>query len=279
MATSGKAKRVTSVSPKQSARDRRAAEQKRRERQQTILLAVVAVVVVIGVVAAIAVGLINQSNATVAATDAYIPPAALTNYTDIEAQKLIGTTPDGYPFMGKADAPVLLEEFGSLSCIVCQEYHNTMTVNLLDEVLAGRVKYVFIPVVTTGEFDPTQITKAALAANLQGKFWDFQDIAFDWQTRYPGGQANAQPMLDAAAKALALDLTKFHNDMNDSAAKTIIDKGETAFETRAQPKGQPGTPTVFLDGIQISPPVNGQTSMDLNQLRGVIETRAAAAKK
>jgi protein-disulfide isomerase len=82
-------------------------------------------------------------------------------------------------------------------------------------------------------------------------------------------------MLDAAAQALGLDLAKFHADMNSSALKAILDKAEADFESRAQPKGQIGTPTVFLDGVQIQPPQGSQSMPSLSELRGLIEQRAA----
>jgi protein-disulfide isomerase len=279
MTTSSRASKTPPVSAKQSARERRALQQQRQERQQRILLTIVAVALLIGVVGVIAVTVIS-ANTTASPEDAYIPPDALTRYTDFAQQKLMGTTPDGFPYLGAENAPVLLEEVSSLSCIACKQYHDGVIVNLLDEIKAGRLKYVYIPVTKTGEFDPEGITLGTFCAAQQGKFWEMQDIAFDWQTRYQSG-ANDTARLKTVAQSLGLDTAKFSNCLTNNSVKDIIDKGDALFGTRVKPdtSGATGTPTLFLDGEQIQPRPDGNASPNLNELRGIIEQKAAAKKQ
>ena len=278
MTTSSKASKTPPVSSKQSARERRALQQQRRERQQRILLTILAVALLVGVVGVIVVTVIN-ANSVASPEDAYIPPDTLTRYTDFAQQKLMGTTPDGFPYLGADNAPVLIEEMGSLSCIACKQYHDGVTVNLLDEIKAGRLKYVFIPVTTTGEFNPEGVTRGVFCAAQQGKFWEMQEIAFDWQIRYQSG-ANDTARLKTAAQSLGLDTAKFSDCLTSSSVKDIIDKGGAAFTNRVKPdsSGSIGTPTIFLDGEQIQPRPDGSPAPNLSELRGIIEQKAAAKK-
>jgi protein-disulfide isomerase len=278
MTTSGKTKKTPPVSTKQSAKERRALQQQRQERARLILLTIVAVALFVGVVGVIVVTVVN-ANQSASPEDAYIPPDTLTRYADLEQQKLMGTTPDGFPYLGAENAPVLLEELSSLSCSACLLYHDTVLVNLLDEIKAGRVKFVFIPVTTTGEFNPAGITQGAFCAAQQGKFWEMQDIAFDWQIRYQAN-ANDTARIKAAAQSLGLDAAKFNDCLTSNSVKDIIDKGEAAFGQRVKPdaSGTVGTPTIFLDGEQIQPRPDGGASPNLSELRGWIEQKAAAKK-
>src|SRR5579859_4193038 len=108
-------------SVKQSTRARRATQEQARQRQQQMLLGVVAVAVAaLGIIVVVVTLRQNTTQANVA-----IPPAANTRYADFVSQNMQGTTTDGFAYLGKADAPHTVEEIGSLSCPVCQQYHES----------------------------------------------------------------------------------------------------------------------------------------------------------
>ncbi len=265
MASTEKTKKTSSVSQKQSIKERRELQRQRQQRQQQILLAVVAVVLLVGVIAVVFL--------STRPVEAYIPPDALTRYKTLADKKLVGTTPEGFPYLGADNAPTKMEEIASLACIVCKNYHDSVVVSILDEIEAGRLKFVFIPVTTTGEFVPRPATEAALCANDQGKFWEMQEILFDWQTRY-GGSTNDTKRLSQAAQAIGLDMDKFNSCLNSQAPKDVIGRGED-FAVKHQ---MTGTPTIYLDGQEIQPnPVSGR-SPSLGELRGIIEAKAAPQK-
>ncbi|MEP7288020.1 MAG: thioredoxin domain-containing protein [Chloroflexota bacterium] len=259
-------KNVPSVSAKQSAKERRAAREQQQQRQQQIILGILAVALLIGVIVVVFVSTRPK--------EAFIPDDALSRYQVFADKKLQGTTAEGYPFLGDEKAPVVMEELASLSCIYCKQYHDQTIVNLLDEIEAGRLKLVFVPIITTGEFQPEGVTEGALCAAQQDKFWPMQDVAYDWQTRYGVG-ANDAGTLAAAADKLGMDTGKFKACLGTQAVKDIIAKG-AAYADKVH---LTGTPTVLLDGVKIVPADAGVQSPDLNQLRGLIETKAAAAKK
>jgi protein-disulfide isomerase len=265
MATPEKVKKGASVSAKQSARERRAMQEKRRQRQQQILLSVVAGALLLGVLLVV----FLQTRPV----EASIPPEARTRYQDFAAGKMMGITPDGYPYLGVDNAPSVIEEFGSFSCIVCQGYHGSTFLNLLDEIKAGRLKFIFMPLPKIGEFNSEVATRGALCAAQQGKFWEFNDILFDWQTRYGTG-ANDPRRLNQAAGELGLDTGAFSACLDSQPPKDTISKSEAL----AQARGVSGTPTIYLDGQLIQPMPNGQAGPNLSELRGLIESKAAAKK-
>lgn len=79
---------------------------------------------------------------------------------------------------------------------------------------------------------------AALAANRQGKFWEFNDRLFK----------NAASLSDAKiqsiAKELNLDMQKFNTDMNDVALRKLLGRERQEGEDA----GLKGTPWVLVNG-------------------------------
>jgi protein-disulfide isomerase len=79
---------------------------------------------------------------------------------------------------------------------------------------------------------------AALAANRQGKFWEFSDKLFESQ------RALSDEKIQEIARGLNLDIDKFNKDMQDPAVQESINK-DVAEGQRA---GVAGTPTIFVNG-------------------------------
>jgi len=79
---------------------------------------------------------------------------------------------------------------------------------------------------------------AALAAHVQGKFWEFHNKLFE-NHRNPN-----DAKIQEIAKDLGLDLRKFNKDMKDPAiGKLIIRDVKNAHQV-----GVRGIPTVFING-------------------------------
>jgi protein-disulfide isomerase len=79
---------------------------------------------------------------------------------------------------------------------------------------------------------------AALAAEKQGKFWEFHDLLFKDYNRL-----NEQKVKEIAQQ-LNLDMEKFEKDRNDPQMRTLINR-DLAEGNRA---GVRGTPTIFING-------------------------------
>jgi len=255
-------------SVKKSARARRAAQEQARQRQQQMLLTIVAV----GVLAVVVIFVVLSLRQNTTTTNVTIPSEANTRYADFVSQKMVGTTADGFQFLGKADAAHTVEEIGSLSCPVCQSYHGSTFVNILDEIKAGRAKFVFIPTTETGDYQVQTVTQGAYCAIQQNKFWEYQEVLYDWQPEYISGTFNPNDTgrLAAAAAQIGMDKDKFSSCINSQDAKDFVDKSNAY----ANKRGMTATPTIFIDGQLIYPLPSGQPSPDLNQLRGMLEAPA-----
>ncbi len=254
------------ASPSKRAKDRREQQLQQQKRNQQLLLGILAVAFLIGVVAVLVITIqANQPQATIASD-------IKTRYAPFQAQNLQGVTDAGFPYLGAANAPSTLEEFGSFSCPHCAEFHDSIFVNLLDEIQAGRVKVVFIPITNIGAFNAQPETEAAICVAQQGKFWEMNDVLFSWQGLYGTG-ANDPARLSSAAKELGLDVDKYNSCLSAGTGKQVVEK---AAED-ASKRNVNVTPTVFFNGQQISPDPKTQTSPTLSQYRGLIE--AAATKK
>jgi protein-disulfide isomerase len=79
---------------------------------------------------------------------------------------------------------------------------------------------------------------AALAANLQGKFWEFHSQLFK------NYNAINDAKIQDIAKELGLDMKKFAKDMNSPAISELIARDMD----NGRQIGVRGTPTIFING-------------------------------
>ena len=82
---------------------------------------------------------------------------------------------------------------------------------------------------------------ASIAAQNQGKFWEYHDTLFENQ------QHITREDLTSWAKVVGLDLARFEKDMADPATSARID----ADQREANLSGASGTPTIFLNGRRV----------------------------
>jgi protein-disulfide isomerase len=83
--------------------------------------------------------------------------------------------------------------------------------------------------------------EAALAANEQGKFWQYHDKLFANQ------QALDRPSLEKYAQELGLNMSKFKSALDSGKFKDKVDSD--AKEGAAV--GATGTPTFFINGTKL----------------------------
>jgi protein-disulfide isomerase len=143
------------------------------------------------------------------------------------------------PVKGPANAKVTIVEFSDFQCPYCKRGHDTM-----EEVLKAYPKDVKLtfkhyPLPFHKEAEPA--SRAAWAAQQQGKFWEFQDALFNNQDKL------GQDFYLATAKELKLDEAKFKADMNSEAAKKQIDEDSEL----GSKNGIQGTPGFFVNGVAV----------------------------
>jgi protein-disulfide isomerase len=83
--------------------------------------------------------------------------------------------------------------------------------------------------------------RAAMAAEMQGKFWEFHDRLF-------AAKALSNELIDTTAVELGLDIDKFKKDINSPVVLQKINKDLQD----AQKAGVTGTPTIFINGRKLS---------------------------
>jgi len=79
---------------------------------------------------------------------------------------------------------------------------------------------------------------AALAANNQGKYWEFSHKLFENSSNLSDSK------IQDIAQQLGLDVEKFNRDLNDASVQYLINKDiSEAGKASVQ-----GTPTIFVNG-------------------------------
>lgn len=95
--------------------------------------------------------------------------------------------------------------------------------------------------------------EATMAANAQGKFWEYADLIWADQKKID------RPDLEAKAEKLGLDMEKF---------RKALDGGEFAARVKedfamGQRSGVGGTPTIFVNGRKYQGPRTGKQMVEL----------------
>jgi hypothetical protein len=156
-----------------------------------------------------------------------------------------GFTEQGFARLGSADAPVVVEEFASYACPHCRDFHLERFPAMLDEIAAGQVQFVMIPVPHIGP-GAKDAAKAALCAGQQGQYWEMNDVLFDWQKRFVMFTFDRR-RLHNGAHNLGLDTKAFDQCMDSPATDALVESARTEFDRR----GLSGTPTFFINGQQV----------------------------
>jgi protein-disulfide isomerase len=104
----------------------------------------------------------------------------------------------------------------------------------------GNVKLVYknLPLKMHDMAEPA--ARAALAANKQGKFWEYHDKLF-------AEEKITSSSLDRIAQEISLDKKRFKKDMDSQELRQQV-KNEIAEATKL---GVTGTPTIFVNGRRL----------------------------
>lgn len=148
------------------------------------------------------------------------------------------------PSFGPASAKVTIVEFSDFQCPYCSR-----AADVADKIKAkysDRVRFVFRQFPLGFHANANLAAQAALAANAQGKFWEFHDKLFKNQ------QALTRPELEKYAKEVGLDVTKFKKALDDKEFSAKVDS-DTKLGSDVAVNG---TPTLFLNGKRVPDPTN-----------------------
>lgn len=210
----------------------RAAAQ-RRKRQQRITWGVVGVVAVAALVVVVLIAISGSESAELV----QVEPLR----DDIET----GTTAEGYPYRGRADAPVTIVEYSDYNCPHCGEF-STSTAALIDDQLlsTGQVRYIVQPYALWPESIP--VVEAAICAREQGAFWDFHHVLFANQALYSTRNPPSRSLLRQFAEITNLDVETFQACLDEGRR----DQVEAVTRTARDELGVSSTPTFFVNGVK-----------------------------
>ena len=193
------------------------------------------VVVVVAAVIVILV-LMNQSPAPTSVTT----PANVTPTGDASGRTV-----------GSSSASVTLDLWADFQCPVCKQFTDTVEPNLVSDYISkGQVRLVFHDFAFIGP-ESTQAAIGGLCAADAGKFWPYHDYVYANQGAENSG-ALSDTKLKAIASAVGIDATTFSTCLGSSANKQQVSDEATT----AQSKGITGTPTLYVNGVQVSNPLD-----------------------
>jgi protein-disulfide isomerase len=162
--------------------------------------------------------------------------------------------------LGRADAPVVLLEYGDFQCPYCGAAHPE--VERVRQRMGKRMAFVYrhFPL-TTLHPRAQPAAEASEAAGAQGRFWDMHAILFERQ------DALEDEDLLTYAQEMGLNLERFASELVNG---THAAKVRNDFMTGVR-SGVNGTPTFFINGLRY----NG--SADASSLLAAMESHAFTA--
>ncbi len=143
------------------------------------------------------------------------------------------------PILGSADAPVTIVEFSDYQCPFCSRGHATIQDIRKEYGNKVRVAMKQHPLAMHPRARPASL--AALAAGLQGKYWEMHEKLFANQTKLEDSD------LESYARDIGLDVAKWKSAMANPELGARIDR-DTA---QAEQLGANGTPAFFINGRKL----------------------------
>jgi protein-disulfide isomerase len=142
----------------------------------------------------------------------------------------------GNPFLGAADAPITMIEFGDFRCGFCKRFNDETLAPLLQQY-EGQIRFVYRDYPILGP-DSLQAALAAQCAHDQGQFWPFHDLL------YSNPSNLTRTAFLTYAEQLALDIDTFTTCLDNAVHQEEIN----ADYAVGQQLGVGGTPTFFING-------------------------------
>ncbi len=163
----------------------------------------------------------------------------------VDMAKLMEPGPLPDQVLGKADAPVTIVEYASMTCSHCAHFHATTYPVLKEKYIdTGKVKFIL------REFPLDIVAKAAFMlarCGGEGKYYPMVDVLFDNQKSWAFTNNPAQALL-AIAKQSGMTEQQFNTCLSD--AKLAENVNATA-ERGAKDFGVDSTPTFFINGKKV----------------------------
>jgi len=215
---------------------------------------------IVGLVVGIAIGMAARSGGSAPSATAQRPTTAPARPRP--ADTTVYRLPvDDSPARGAPDALVTLVEFSDYQCPYCRMAHGTVT--QVEKKYAGKIRVVMkqFPL-TTMHPQARPAALAAIAAGLQGRFWEMHDRLF--------GSAQLDPdTLERHARDIGLDVERWKRDQQDPKVAAVIERDMELGSS----VGVGGTPAFFVNGRRLP---GGAAPLD--QFAALIDEELAKAE-
>lgn len=169
----------------------------------------------------------------------------------------------GVPYQGAETPAITLVEFADFQCPHCREFAHSIDAVL--ERFGDRVRVYYRQYPLPSHPNAMTASLASLAAHRQGMFWQFHAKVFENQAAL-NAATDPLPLLLGWAEEIGLNTQRLQADMADPAVAALV-QADLRAGTDA---GLQGTPTLFIDGVQM---LDGYTT---EELVARIEQRLAA---
>lgn len=151
------------------------------------------------------------------------------------------------PFIGAADAPVTIVEYGDFGCPSCRAWHNAGIFEQVRAVYGDQVRFMWrdFPVITARS---PKAAEAAQCAYDQGLFWEYHDLLFE--------QASSLSISDLKdnAAVLGLDTALFDQCLDSGQHQATVERDlQDAYRRRFR-----GTPSFLVNDQPLAGPPNFQ---------------------
>lgn len=148
------------------------------------------------------------------------------------------------PSFGPDDARVTIVEFSDFACPFCSRAAGV--VEQIREKYGQKVHFVFRQFPLPMHKQAKGAAEAALAANAQGKFWEYHDRLFANQKELD------REGLEKQAQELGLDMARFNQALDQDEYEKDIDRDIGMGKKVAVS----GTPTMFINGKRVPNPTS-----------------------
>jgi protein-disulfide isomerase len=175
------------------------------------------------------------------------------------ASTSVDLVPSTAPRTGTGSVTVV--EFADFQCPSCAAAAPELQ-TLVDE---GSITLVYRMFPLPQHQNAELAARAALAANLQGKFWPMHDQLFATQTSWQNlSDSAARAYFTQLATSVGLNVAQWTKDLDSSAVANLVASDLQAAETL----NLPGTPSLFINGQ----PYSGGLTLD--DLRSAVTAAA-----
>jgi protein-disulfide isomerase len=178
----------------------------------------------------------------------------------LSAAELTRLKPTVGPVRGNANAPVQIVIFSDLECPFCGKV--LATIDQLFDDYPNKLKLVFKHMPIPGHKFAQQAAEASLAAQAQGKFWEFHDLTLASQDDL------SRATLIGIASQIGLDVPRFTHELDDKVYSDEV----AADVATASAINVTGTPSFAINGRMFT------GAVPIAAFRKIIDSELAAIK-